>query len=118
MNFNKRLIWIRSSLEKAAAKRTALLTKIPELRKAERVLNRELEHIEREMDRLDDKYGRRDGESHEWDLLVEVLEDEAYRVECQLSDARDRLEDAEASLDCLEGHIEATSYDAVDAANA
>lgn len=118
MNFNKRIAWILSSLERASAKRTALIAKIPVLRKNVSVLEAELDAVESEMDSIDGEYARSNGRDHEWQLLVEVLENEACVIEDAFETAEEKLEDAECSLDGIEGSVEAASYDAVDAAKA
>ena len=115
MNFNQRVASIRFNLIKADAKRTMLLVKIPVLRKNVSALKRELELIEAEMDLIDDTYARRNSRDHEWQLLIDVLEELAWKTDDALSDAENELEDAEYCLDEIEGGVEGAYYDSVDA---
>lgn len=112
MNFNQRIAWIQRSLTQASAKRTALLTSIP-------VLIREIDALIKESDAAEGMYEKMVNLcGDEWSALIDEVDVISIEINGELDQAQMALEDAECSLNTIEGYVESACYCAVDAAKA
>lgn len=110
MNFNQRIACINRGLTKAAAKRTALLAKIPVLKQEVKVLTKASEAAEKVFLKIENCCGP------EWELILTAAEDIVIEINGDLDRAELTLGDAYEDIRGIEYHVETASYDVIDAA--